>query len=519
MSKKILLTDYFNLHNANQFRESISETANSIYYVFAGGHIPYANSDEYIPDIYNYNDEVNINPYKYMVFGKKVSNNDVKIMVPRYDWVANTVYTAYRGNTDLSDKNYYAVVNAISNFYVFKVLDNNGNSASTIMPNYYDTSEDDEYYSTSDGYVWKYMYSIDKSSFEKFATDDYIPVIPNANVQGNAVSGAIEVIIINYNGSNYNSYLSNTFISTDLRISGNSLLYNIANNANIANDFFNGSYIYIKEGTGSGQIRKIVDYVVIGNNKRIEIDSAFTTNPDITSIYEITPSVNIVGDGSNAIARAIVNTSSSNSITKIEIIERGYGYTFATASVTGNTGGISNSANLSVVIGPKGGHGKNPEYELGGKYLCISVNFANNQTNTIPVTNDYRTLGIIKDPFFSNVVLTVASTTGIFSDEEKITQSVSNATGIVQESTPSTVTVSNVTGIFVTNQLITGFTSGAVANVTNYTINGQTKDFNTFDNRHKYTYSTGSGNFVEDEKVYQLEPAFGNAYFHSNDNN
>lgn len=519
MSKKILLTDYFNLHNANQFRESISETANSIYYVFAGRHTEYANGDDYIPNVNNYNDEVNIDPYKYMVFGKKVSNNDVKIMIPRYDWVSNTVYSAYRGNEDLSNKNYYAVVNAVSNYYVFKVLDNNGNSASTIMPNFYDTSEDDEFYSTSDGYVWKYMYSIDKSTFEKFATDSYVPVVPNANVVANAVSGAIEVVIVEYGGSNYNTYLSNTFISTDLRISGNSLLYNISNNASTANDFFNGSYIYIKEGTGSGQIRKIVNYVVQGSTKRIEIDSAFTTNPDITSVYEITPSINIVGDGSNAIARAIVNNSSSNSISKIEIINRGSGYTYATAVVVGNTGGVSNSANLSIVLGPKGGHGKNPEFELGGKYLGISVSFANNQTNTIPITNDYRTIGIIKDPYFSNVVLTVSTTTGVFTDEELVTQAVSNATGIVQESTPATVTVSNVTGIFVTDQLITGASSGATANVTNYIINGQTKDFNTFDNRHKYTYSVGSGSFVEDEKVYQLDPATGNAYFHSNDNN
>ena len=519
MATKVLLTDYFNLHNANQFRESISETANSIYYVFAGRHVPYYSGDDNIPVIENNNNEVNINPYKYMVFGKKVSNNDVKIMVPRYDWVSNTVYTSYRDDTDLSNKNYYAVVNAVSSFHVFKVLDNSGNSVSTSMPDFNETSEDDEYYSTSDGYVWKYMYTIDKSTFEKFATENYIPVVPNANVASNAVSGAIEVIVVNSGGSNYNTFLSNTFISTDLKLSGNGLLYTIANNASSANDFFNGSYIYIKEGTGSGQVRKIVDYVVSGSTKRIELDSAFTTDPDITSVYEISPSVIITGDGVNAIARAIVNTSSSNSISKVEIINRGSGYTYATAVVVGNTGGVSNSANLNIVLGPKGGHGKNSEIELGGKYIGISVTFANNQSNTIPVTNDYRTIGLIKDPYFSNVVLTVATSTGVFTENEIVTQASSNAAGIVQESTTTTVSVTNVTGIFVTDQIITGSSSGASANVISYVINGQTKDFNTFDNRHKYTYSTGSGTFTEDEKVYQLDQSTGNAYFHSNDNN
>ena len=67
MSTK-LVTNYLNLHNAKQFRESISETANSIYYVFAGRHTPYAGGDETIPDLTTTNDTVNIDPYQLMVF-------------------------------------------------------------------------------------------------------------------------------------------------------------------------------------------------------------------------------------------------------------------------------------------------------------------------------------------------------------------------------------------------------------------------------------------------------------------
>ena len=55
MSTK-LVTNYLNLHNAKQFRESISETANSIYYVFAGRHLQYNGGDATIDDIVNTND-------------------------------------------------------------------------------------------------------------------------------------------------------------------------------------------------------------------------------------------------------------------------------------------------------------------------------------------------------------------------------------------------------------------------------------------------------------------------------
>lgn len=516
MAEKTLLTNYFNLHNAKQFRESISETANSIYYVFAGRSNPYSSGDDSIPTIDNTNFNVNIDPYKQIVFGKKVSNTDVKIMVPRYNWVSNTVYTPYRSNSNLDTSNFYAVVNSVSNFYVFKVLDNNNGSPSTIKPDFNETGADDEFYSTSDGYVWKYMYTIDRSTFEKFATEDYIPVVPNANVTGNAVSGSIDVILVTFAGSSYNTYLSNTFISTDITVGGNNLIYNIANNASSDNDFYNGSFIYIKDGTGLGQVRKILNYNVSGSTKTITIDSSFTTAPDITSVYEITPSVSIVGDGTGAKARAIVNTSSSNTISKVEIIEKGSGYTFASASVVGNTGGISNLATLSVVLGPKNGHGSDPEYELGGKYLGISVTFANNESGTIPIQNDFRTIGLLKDPYFSNVVLTIATSTGIFSDNETIVQANSNATGVVVDTSTSTITVTNVTGIFITDNIVTGSTSGATANVISFTINGETKTFNTFDNRYKYTFTPVSGTFQEDEQVYQLDTATANAYFHSN---
>ncbi|NDG29051.1 hypothetical protein EB118_02995 [bacterium] len=519
MTQKNLVTDYFSLHNAKQFKESISEPANNIYYVFAGRSSPYSNLNDDVANVVNSNFEVNINSYKQMVFGKKVSNTDVKIMVPRYDWVANTTYTSFRSNTDLSACNYYAVVNAISNFHVFKVLDNNNDSPSTVPPNFAETGADDEYYRTSDGYVWKYMYTIDRGNFDKFATENFIPVIPNSNVSSNAISGAIDLITLSYNGSNYNTYFANTFLSSDISIGGDETLYNLANNANSSNNFYNNSYLYISGGKGIGQIRKIVGYSVSGSQKIVQLESIFTVTPDSTSSYEITPSVDIVGDGSGAIARAVVNTNSSNSISKIEIIERGSGYTYASANVIGNTGGISNAATLEVILGPKGGHGYDAEAELGGKYLGISVTFANSESNTISVENDFRTFGLIKDPLFANVTLIIDVPTGVYTVNETVIQQNTNASGIIDEITPSTLKLSNVSGIFTDSKVVVGQTTNATANVFSYEINGITKNFNTFDNRHKFTYTSSSGTFKEDELVYQTATALSNAFFHSNDAN
>ena len=52
------------------------------------------------------------------------------------------------------------------------------------------------------------------------------------------------------------------------------------------NDYYNGLYITITGGTGSGQIRIIEDYV--GSTKVVTVDRNWTVTPDATSTYSIT---------------------------------------------------------------------------------------------------------------------------------------------------------------------------------------------------------------------------------------
>jgi len=516
-----LITNYFRLHNVNQFRESISETANSVYYVFAAKHTPYPGGDSSIPSLTNSVEDTLTNPYSEMVFGKRVTPSDVVAMVPRYNWIVNTHYSAYRSDQDLSLQQYYVAVNGGSAFHVFKCLDNNANAASVNEPDITQTSADDEYYATSDGYQWKYMYSVTSTTFNKFATNEYMPVVANNLVVANAVAGAIDVITVDFRGSNYNTFLSNTFISTDLRVGGDTTRYYIANNAVASNNFYTGSFIYLTNGTGQGQGRRIVDYVSLGGSKTIVLESAFSTAPDATTSYEIGPGVYITGDGDGAVARAIVNTAQSNTIQRVEIIDRGYNYTWVNATITGNTGGVSNTAIVSAVLGPKGGHGSNPEYELGATALCMSVTFANTETGTIPVSNDYRAIGVLKDPLFANVEITVGAASGPFSIGETVIQANTGAQGVVTEwDTINTLTLTSVSGIILTGNTtvnyLTGQTSGTTSSVVSYQINGNAKGFNTFDQRHRYTFLPIAGQFTSDEVVYQTDIQLANAVFHSN---
>lgn len=521
MATKKLLTNYLRLHTINQIRESISETANNSYYVFAGKHLAYPSGDTVVPVIDNTTSETTYKAYEEMVFGKRIATTDVAVMAPRYMWTANTKYDAYRSDEDLTAKKFFVCVNNGSTYDVFKCLDNNKNVASSVAPNPVETSPDDTYYRTSDGYVWKYMYSVSSNEFSKFATATRIPVVANGYVTANATSGAIDYIDVTFRGSNYVSSLSNTFISTDLRVGGSDLKYNIANNASASDNFYINSFIYLTGGTGSGQGRKIVDYTVIGSTKTIDIETPFTVQPDTTTSYEITPSVTIDGNGDGAIARAVVDTNSANSISRIEILARGSGYTWATATVVGNTGGVSNAAVTNVVLGPKGGHGSNPEYELGADSLCFSATFSNTELNTIPIANDYRSIGLLKDPLFANVVLTLASTVGSYLVGETVVQANTGAIGIVNEwDGVGTLSLRSVSGVIqtgnTTNKYVVGQTTGANAAVSSFEINGQAKGFDTFDQRDRFTFTVDSGALQQDETVFQEVIEVANAVFHSN---
>lgn len=514
-----IITNYFKLHNVKQFRESINETANSVYYVFAGRSLPYSAGDVEVQEITNTEDLTSYNTQENMVFGKRVSANDVCVSTNRINWTANTIYTPYRNDTVLEGTSYYVSVNAASVYHIFKCLDNNSNAVSTSKPDASQTAPNDEFYSTSDGYVWKYMYSLDSNIFNKFATINYMPVVANGQVVANASSGSIDVITVPFRGSHYNTTLTSTFSNTDIQIGGSRVKFNIASTASSNNQFYQSSFIYIASGPGAGQGRKILDYIVSGNTKTITIEKEFSTVPTVDSVYEITPSVLILGDGDGAVARAIVNTSLSNTIHQVQIINRGKNYTYATAEVQGNTGGVSNSAVLNVVMGPKGGHGSDPEYELGSSALVISSVFSNNETGTIPTENDFRTIGLIKDPLYANVGLTVNSISGSFSIGENIIQANTLATGKVTEfDAISTVAITAVSGVFIAGKTITGVTSNSTANVTSLNINGKSKGFDTFDQRARFAFRQVSDTFTQDEFVYQTaaEGAFSaNGYFHS----
>lgn len=422
MAIQRIITEDLKIQTVQNWLDHIDSAGSNNYsgmYVFAGRSIPWEGSDANVASPVDTTSQV-VDVYQNMIFGKQLTAQTVFPMVNRYDWIVGTIYSPYDPDTQIEDYTtpFYVGVDETAFYHVFKCLDNNGGVPSQVAPRVADTSAADVFYQTSDGYIWKYMYSIDRSTMIEAATMNFIPVLKDANVSSNAISGTIDVVAIvdGQGGSGYNQYLEGQFNSSDIKIGGDATLYGLNKDASSANDFYVGCYLVVIEGAAKGQYQLITDYKVQSNAKQVTLDSPFTITPDTTSQWQITPALAINGDGHNtktANARALVNAVSSNSVYSVEILDRGAGYSFANAVViTNSLNPISNAAVLKCVIPPIGGHGANACLELGATRLGVTVNFANSESNTISTQNDFRVVGLIDNPQFANMQLTVVDSLG-----------------------------------------------------------------------------------------------------------
>lgn len=449
------------------------------------------------------------NVSKEMIVAKYINPAlDMSIVIPRIEWTTNTIFTEYTHKNTVFGENFYVAVPSGTSYDVFKCLFNNANTPSTFSPSLVETSPSDDIYETADGYVWKYMYSSNNASFEKFSTQEFMPVSVDANVSANAVNGSIDIVKTNYGGSNYDSVTSGLFAS--LSVEGNNLVHALDPTLSSSNTgFYNGSAIKIVSGTGAGQQKRIVSYTVTGASRLVEIDSNFTTPLDGTSGYEISPRVEMIGDGSGFQARALVNTSVNNTIYKIEITNRGQGYTHAQPVIFANTGGFSNAAVLEAVISPFGGHGFDPVNELGAKHLCISTTFNSkdgSNLNKLFDTNDFRSIGVINRPLFSNVHIEYENAQGSFSTGDILQQPATNAYGTIVAVNTSVISLTNVFKHFYygPNTYIRTSDNSANANIVRVNNNSSSNLISEMiytDQTVTFNISGSSGDFIPDEVV------------------
>jgi hypothetical protein len=385
--------------------------------------------------------------WRNIVAHKKINREDVSIIVPRYDWTIGTVYRPYRPDVFMFDPDTpYVFYVLVDEERVYKCIDNNYNAPSVVAPTHTDT----EVKTLSDGYRWKYMYSITdskrkfllKSGLKKsgIIRPGYMPVenIQSLGldderylqfaVQNSAVDG--EVVFV-YFKPEYSGYVvsdrcvfpsSTNLLASDVPFDGTTASIFSTDLAPIT-DYYNEMVFSVDSGQGQGQRRIIKSYTPSGGNSAIV---EFTTPISVelissNSTFSIVPNVCLLGDGSaknNTLdpLRTVANvsvkfasgeTGTSRTVQSFEMVDTGKDYTYASFKVVkGLTFSSATPAEIitdfqeiaTPIISPQGGHGSNPVYELGGKSMMIVKRFSGNEGGRLSVQNEFRQFGILKNP-------------------------------------------------------------------------------------------------------------------------
>ena len=135
----------------------------------------------------------------------------------------------------------------------------------------------------------------------------------------------------------------------------------------------------------------------------------------------------IRGDGSGGVVQ--VTTTAGGAIDTLTVVAKGSGYTYATVDLSdGNCFGQPNltspvsttgqRSHLEVVLPPRGGHGSDMELELNAKRVMTNIRLTYAEgSGDFPVDNDFRRIGIIKDPLdaATTAFATASTLSGLFS--------------------------------------------------------------------------------------------------------
>ncbi len=218
-----IITDQLRILNSKNFISEVSSSNNS-YYLFVG-----------LPNSNDYSETWNASPlspkdnfdeensyWESMISLKRINSSNISRVIRKITWSEGSTYDMYRhdisinnlskpsNKSSLYNSNYY-VVNR--NYQVYICLyngispENPTGKPSLTEPTFTDLEPKEA--GTSDGYIWKYLYTINPSDVVKFVSSDFMPVpndwensTQNSSIRNNAsISGQIKIITIKNRGS------------------------------------------------------------------------------------------------------------------------------------------------------------------------------------------------------------------------------------------------------------------------------------------------------------------------------
>ena len=499
-------------NNAEQFKESFYEPEPAtVGYVFLGNHVPYANESSPNSIVDSVSDEKSV--WDNMFAAKRITGNDVELVIPRVNWTSNTKYKQYddkisvddllTGNTTLNVKPMYVLTSSRN---VYKCLSNNASANSTVEPSG-DFTTANGTISTADGYIWKYLYNVKPTN--RFLTSDWIPAPISTNKldynvsETSPIDGEITTIVVTNGGTGYaHPTINATSFGTGVTT------ITLANTTNVAANM-------IVSGTGIATGTLVTAVNAITNI--VTLDTATSSNGGGSgNNVTFTTRIYIQGDGSSLEASAnIVNSA----ISKVTVDVTGTGYSYANATIYGSGSG----ANTRVILSPKFGHGFNSAKELDATNVMVSERIGSvdsTENGLISTDTSFRQYGLLRDPYkygntspviSSNANTVISQTTNItliagtdFELNEFVYQGASANSayfyGFVNSQTANEVRLTKVKGTITVGGLLIGANSGVnrtVVKLTNPEFQPYTGDILYAENIEKVTRADGQAENIK----------------------
>lgn len=310
-------------------------------------------------------------------------------------WTTGTVYTAYAGVD--GDPNGYT---SISTGDIYKCLDNNLGTASTVAPSGQSVTP----FSTSDGYVWKYMGTANGNDITNFGTTEFIPIqvatasgLAQYDVQTGAVPGEIssfgtKVQLGTGSITTETNKILSYSIAGALATPTSAAVVSVTMSAGAPTHIFTttpgagyGAYtwafVYDQTATDGGCLATA--NLASGALSSVSIGTVGTAYTQGALAF-------VIGDGTGATASVVLDAT-LHTVNSITVGAAGSGYTWAKIVII--PGVVAYEA--PAIMGPALGHGANIVTELGANGLLLSYDITSTLSPYVQSTFTYRQVSLI----------------------------------------------------------------------------------------------------------------------------
>lgn len=400
---------------ATKFLDDIS-SGNSNVYVCVGHNTEWGVGDANIDLIYESTDYLN-DVHRNMVAIKKLGVTNLSLVTRRKDWIINTAYDAYANNIEMLS--------------YLRTTAGNGTITRSEVQDYYIEGTNTTFFTDfSVGSILQL--NGDNGLTVPVIQKEIVTILSDTFMYANSVLGydynanTPMVISNSYPDFAYNFYVRNIYDQVFVCLANNDGgISNTMPQISIGGDLPTDPYIVTADGykwkymyTIPGGLKQKFfsdKWMPIYRDQQVT-DSANSGRLDIINIVSgglgynnssaafSSPILTVIGDGTGANITAQVD--SLGTITAINILDGGSGYTKARVVVSAGTTGAG--AILQPIIGPPGGWGSNVAMQLGATAVIVACEIADTEGDTIPTTDaigdffTYRQISMLHNPLLAN---------------------------------------------------------------------------------------------------------------------